>query len=132
LGGRGRRISEFEASLVYKVRSRTARTIQRNPVSEEKRKGIIKSLNFKGRKTSEFLDYPKLSTQVILPTATNSFSSLGLSTLCFVVALTPITSFTFTILPKWPSFLSSHLPPEFYPVFEYYIKKVNKAELLVV
>jgi hypothetical protein len=32
LGGRGRRISEFEASLVYKVSSRTARTIQRNLV----------------------------------------------------------------------------------------------------
>jgi hypothetical protein len=29
---RGRRISEFEASLVYKVSSRTARGIQRNPV----------------------------------------------------------------------------------------------------
>jgi hypothetical protein len=33
LGGRGRWISEFEVSLVYKVSSRTARTIQRNPVS---------------------------------------------------------------------------------------------------
>jgi hypothetical protein len=33
-GGRGRQISEFEASLVYKVSSRTARAIQRNPVSE--------------------------------------------------------------------------------------------------
>jgi hypothetical protein len=33
LGGRGRRISEFKASLVYKVSSRTARAIQRNPVS---------------------------------------------------------------------------------------------------
>jgi hypothetical protein len=33
LGGRGRRISEFEASLVYKVSSRTARATQRNPVS---------------------------------------------------------------------------------------------------
>jgi hypothetical protein len=32
-GGRGRRISEFEGSLVYKVSSRTARAIQRNPVS---------------------------------------------------------------------------------------------------
>jgi hypothetical protein len=31
-GGRGRWISEFEASLVYKVSSRTARAIQRNPV----------------------------------------------------------------------------------------------------
>jgi hypothetical protein len=37
-GGRGRRISEFEASLVYKVSSRTARAIQKNPVWEEKKK----------------------------------------------------------------------------------------------
>jgi hypothetical protein len=32
LGGRGRQISEFEASLIYRVSSRTARTIKRNPV----------------------------------------------------------------------------------------------------
>jgi hypothetical protein len=38
LGGRGRRISEFEASLVYRVSSRTARAIQRNPVSKKKKK----------------------------------------------------------------------------------------------
>jgi hypothetical protein len=31
LGGRGRQISELKASLVCKVSSRTARTIQRNP-----------------------------------------------------------------------------------------------------
>jgi hypothetical protein len=37
-GGRGRRISEFEASLVYKVSSRTARAIQRNPVSKNQKK----------------------------------------------------------------------------------------------
>jgi hypothetical protein len=36
LGGRGRWISEFEASLVYKVSSRTARATQRNPVSKTK------------------------------------------------------------------------------------------------
>jgi hypothetical protein len=36
LGGRGRRISEFEASLVYTVSSRTARAIQRNPVSKKR------------------------------------------------------------------------------------------------
>ena len=35
LGGRGRRISEFEASLLYRVSSRTARAIQRNPVSKK-------------------------------------------------------------------------------------------------
>jgi hypothetical protein len=38
LGGRGRRISEIEASLVYKVSARTARAIQRNPVSKNKTK----------------------------------------------------------------------------------------------
>jgi hypothetical protein len=38
LGGRGRRISEFEASLVYKVSSRTARATQRNPVSKNQKK----------------------------------------------------------------------------------------------
>jgi hypothetical protein len=38
LGGRGRRISEFEASLVYKVSSRTTRATQRNPVSEKQQK----------------------------------------------------------------------------------------------
>jgi hypothetical protein len=38
LGGRGRGISEFEASLVYKVSSRTARATQRNPVSKHQKK----------------------------------------------------------------------------------------------
>ena len=37
LGGRGRCISEMEASLVYRVSSRTARAIQRNPVSGKKK-----------------------------------------------------------------------------------------------
>jgi hypothetical protein len=35
LGGRGRRISEFEESLVYKVSSRTAKATQKNPVSKK-------------------------------------------------------------------------------------------------
>jgi hypothetical protein len=38
LEGRGRRISEFEASLVYRVSSRIARTTQGNPVSKKKKK----------------------------------------------------------------------------------------------
>jgi hypothetical protein len=38
LGGRGRQISEFEASLVYKVSSRIARAIQRNPVWKKQNK----------------------------------------------------------------------------------------------
>jgi hypothetical protein len=36
LGGRGRQISEFEASLVYRVSSRATRIAQRNPVSKNK------------------------------------------------------------------------------------------------
>jgi hypothetical protein len=40
MGGRGRQISEFEASLVYRVSSRTARAIQRNLVSKNQ---IIKN-----------------------------------------------------------------------------------------
>jgi hypothetical protein len=35
---RGRRMSEFKASLVYKVSSRTARATQRNPVSKKQNK----------------------------------------------------------------------------------------------
>jgi hypothetical protein len=42
LGGRGRWISEFKASLVYKVSSRAARAIQRNPVSKKKQKTTTK------------------------------------------------------------------------------------------
>jgi hypothetical protein len=38
LVGRGRWISEFKASLVYRVSSRTARTTQRNPVLKNKTK----------------------------------------------------------------------------------------------
>ena len=38
LGGRGRRISEFEASLVYRASSRAARATQRNPVSKTERR----------------------------------------------------------------------------------------------
>jgi hypothetical protein len=38
LGGRGRQISEFKASLVYRVSSRSARATQRNPVSKKKKK----------------------------------------------------------------------------------------------
>jgi hypothetical protein len=37
LGGRSRQISEFDASLVYRVSSRTARATQRNPVSKNKK-----------------------------------------------------------------------------------------------
>jgi hypothetical protein len=37
LEGRGRQISEFKASLVYKVSFRTARATQRNTISKKKK-----------------------------------------------------------------------------------------------
>jgi hypothetical protein len=37
LGGRSRWISEFEASPVYSMSSRTAKATERNPVSENKK-----------------------------------------------------------------------------------------------
>jgi hypothetical protein len=43
LGGRGRRTSEFEANLVYRVSSRAARAIQRNPVLKNKNKNKNKN-----------------------------------------------------------------------------------------
>jgi hypothetical protein len=46
LGGRGRWISEFEASLVYKVSFRIARTTQRNPEKLKKKKGKTVCSNF--------------------------------------------------------------------------------------
>jgi hypothetical protein len=50
LGGRGRQISEFEASLVYRVSFRTARTIQRNPVLKNQNQPINQSINRKRKK----------------------------------------------------------------------------------
>jgi hypothetical protein len=53
LGGRGRRISEFEASLVYKVSSRTARATQRNPVLKNKNNNNNKTKQQKKKKDTE-------------------------------------------------------------------------------
>ena len=38
MGGRERWISEFEANLIYKVNSRTAKATQRNPVLNKNKK----------------------------------------------------------------------------------------------
>jgi hypothetical protein len=53
LGGRGRQISEFEASLVYKVSSRTARAIQRNPVSKNQKPKTKNQNKIKQNKTNK-------------------------------------------------------------------------------
>jgi hypothetical protein len=44
LGGRVRQISEFEASLVYRMGSRTARATQKNPVSNKQANNNNKDL----------------------------------------------------------------------------------------
>jgi hypothetical protein len=61
LGGRGRRISEFEASLVYRVSSKTARARQRNPVSKIKNKNKTKTT-----KTKNLLTHPNRITALNL------------------------------------------------------------------
>jgi methionyl-tRNA formyltransferase len=54
-GGRGRRISEPKASLVYKVTSRTAKATQRNPVPKNKTKQQQqKELTFSSKLSPDF------------------------------------------------------------------------------
>jgi hypothetical protein len=53
LRGRGRRISEFEANLVYRVSSRTARATQRNPFSKKGKERKGKERKGKERKGKE-------------------------------------------------------------------------------
>jgi hypothetical protein len=63
LGGRGRQISEFEASLVYRVSSRTAKATQRNPVlikqtNKQKTKQTNKQKKEKKCPTNMFPEVP--------------------------------------------------------------------------
>jgi hypothetical protein len=56
LGGRGRQISEFKASLVYnKVSSRIARAIQRNPVLKKQKTKTKTKTNKQTNKQTEWL-----------------------------------------------------------------------------
>jgi hypothetical protein len=50
---RGRQISEFEASLVYRVSSRTARATQRNPILRKRKKKKKKKKNGTAHERSE-------------------------------------------------------------------------------
>jgi hypothetical protein len=49
----GRQISEFEASLVYGVSSRTDRATQRNPVSKNQKQTNKKETNNKSKTTAK-------------------------------------------------------------------------------
>jgi hypothetical protein len=73
LGGRGRRISEFEASLVYKVSSRTARATQnrtktktkkRKEKKRKEKKRNIKQFGRWGGGEKEDLEMPHDGTRV--------------------------------------------------------------------
>jgi hypothetical protein len=44
--GRGRQMSEYEASLVYRVSSKTAKATQRNPALKNKKPNQTKVLDF--------------------------------------------------------------------------------------
>jgi hypothetical protein len=83
LGSRGRRISEFEASLVYKVSARTARATQRNPVSK---KTTNKQTNKKQKNINILIDktnerksrgsHPVLNHQNMASTGISSYIAL--------------------------------------------------------
>jgi hypothetical protein len=53
LGGRGRRISEFEASLVYKVSSRTSRAIRETLSRKKTKQTKTKTKTIKKKKKKE-------------------------------------------------------------------------------
>jgi hypothetical protein len=74
LGGRGRRISEFKASLVYKVSVRTARATQRNPVSKNRKqqKKNQKALVRLRQGDSEFGGHLGLLSELLSQNKTNS------------------------------------------------------------
>jgi hypothetical protein len=69
LGGRGRRISEFEASLVYKVSSRTARAIIEKPCLK-KQKQNKKPENLAKAQSTHCTSYNN-SGRLQLPTISN-------------------------------------------------------------
>jgi hypothetical protein len=63
LGGRVRQISEFKASLVYRVSSKTARATQRNPVSYTE-KPCLKKKKKKTKKNKGLKRLREVSTHV--------------------------------------------------------------------
>jgi hypothetical protein len=81
LGGRGRRVSEFEASLVYKVSSRTARATQRNPASKNKKKKNKKQKTNKQTNKQKDSAHDKITSEL----RKHEGLAMGLSTSSFEV-----------------------------------------------
>jgi hypothetical protein len=102
MGGRGRQISDFEASVVYRVTSRTVRATQRNPLKKKKKKK--KKRKGKERKGKERKG--KERKERMLLTCTNLFLIIKLlfnSTTVFYfpdpLATVLVSSFTTDIPP---------------------------------
>jgi hypothetical protein len=67
LGGRGRWISEFKASLVYRVSSRTSKAIHRNPVWKTKQnKQTNKQNKTEKKKVQSFYSEQKQKNKILL------------------------------------------------------------------
>jgi hypothetical protein len=62
LGGRGRWISEFEASLICRLSSRKARATQKNPVSKKTKKTKQNNNNNNNKNTKK--EVPRSSNKV--------------------------------------------------------------------
>jgi hypothetical protein len=73
LGGRGRWISEFETSLVYRVSYRTARDTQGNPVSKNKK---TQNKQTKNQKTTTTTTTTTTKEQQVFLTLEQSFQPL--------------------------------------------------------
>jgi hypothetical protein len=89
LEGRGRRISEFKASLVYKVSSRTARARQRNPVSKRERERERERERGRGRgrereraQAKVFFHPPQLSWKFLVKIVTLNLGGLAIRKPC--------------------------------------------------
>jgi hypothetical protein len=63
LGGRGRWISEFEASLVYKVSSRTARATEKPCLEKPKKKQTNTKTKTKTKTKKKKKNKPKTKTK---------------------------------------------------------------------
>jgi hypothetical protein len=81
LGGRGRQISEFEASLVYRVSSRTARAIQRNLVSKKKKQNKTKQNKKKKKgKKKKTVSLARIPLTLNFPSLLSSSYSISIAT----------------------------------------------------
>jgi hypothetical protein len=77
LGGKGRWISEFEVSLVYRVTSRTARAIQRNPILKNQTKPKTKNKKTKQNKTKNPNNNNKTKPSPLEKTSKKGVGKLG-------------------------------------------------------